>query len=1119
LVGHSLDALKTGLPTLQILHDHFPVWPLLSIDPAPYLRKDRPVDIDLALQQHRKDQEFFDKNASDWKEIRTAYLQALNAFDVQLVAPGKSVLSLQTRLLPEFETVPVEIIPHGFPSLPELQQALPKTRKDGRLRMLILGRIQAGKGQELLLQALPGLTQRVQVYLLGTGESGQRFFGLPGVDVILDYQRDELNELLASIGPHFAALLSVVPETFSFTLSELQGFHIPTIATRIGSFPDRIRHGETGWLIEPDAQALIDQVSSLCSEPEHIEALRRNLANSDPASMEDMVKSYNQLCPAPTESSHFIPAAVRLIGQQRAAAVFQQTMSNNELQKARDQSLQLQKEVKNRTEWAQKTGRQLELEQRRHTAEITRLQSMVVELGRLKHIEEQNTLILNSTSWKITRPMRAGRRVLKNFMLARAWNPLRWRWLLSQMVRNLSTLGLNGTLRRMQYSGAETVPQPDPMLDIESVGDPQPPDAFTIVSQPDVSIIIPVYNKWIYTAACLRSLSETTGKYSFEVIVIDDHSSDETAGHLSQIKGLRYFRNEKNIGFVGSCNHGAQQSNGEYLVFLNNDTQVLVGWLDELIDTLANEPQAGMVGARLLYPNGSLQESGGIVFSDGSGWNYGRGEEAERPEYQFLREVDYCSGACIALETKIFHQLGGFDKRYAPAYYEDTDLAFKVRESGLKVFIQPLSVVVHHEGITSGTDTSSGIKKHQVSNQKKFAQRWLTELESQPSSISNPDDQNSIHHASEHRLRGRILVIDATTPEPDKDSGSVRLTNLMQCCRKLGYGVTFFADNRDYAGVYTRNLQRTGIEVLYRPWLESLHDFFRDRGSEFDYIFISRHYIAVNYISLLRRFCPDARFIFDTVDLHYLREQRLAELEQSLPLRRTAQQTRRAELSVIKAADATLVVSTVEKEVLATDAPGEKIHVLSNIHEVPGCEKDFTDRQDIFFVGGYQHPPNIDAACWFVNDIWPLIHAELPHMRFHLIGSNAPERIRSLSGDGVVFHGFVESLDPFLSDCRLAVAPLRYGAGVKGKVNMSMAHGQPVVATPAAVEGMFAGHEKELLVADDAASFAREVVRLYQDEDLWNKLSVASIQNVKRHFSLDTAQESLLALFDLFQPE
>jgi GT2 family glycosyltransferase/glycosyltransferase involved in cell wall biosynthesis len=1131
LVGHSLDALRSGLPTLQILHDHFPLWPLLSVNPQPYLKADGRPDLDLALQDHMKTREFPDKDAHAWSQLHDDYLKAINEFDVKITAPGQSVLDLQNQLEPAFKSLASEVIPHGFPAMEDLSAISPRPRKDGRLRMVIPGRMQTGKGQQLLSRALPELARHVQVYLLGTGKSGEVFFGVPGVDVILEYERDELVSILATIGPDFAALLSVVPETFSFTLSELQQMHIPVIATRVGSFPNRIEHGSTGWLVETDPDALVKQVAALCDSPDQILAVRENLPGIKANTLENMLEAYNSLCPLPVSSHSFKPSEARLNQTQQATAEYQRVMAGNELQQAFKQRAELKKEVKQRTEWALETARQLNLEQKRRTEwvdrleiEINRLQDMVAErqanLHQLesdyRHISEQNAMILGSTSWKITRPLRAARRVVKNFMLARAWNPVRWPWLLSQFVRNLSTLGFSGTLQRMQYTGAEAVPEPRPTAEVESIGDTRAPESFPATDNPQVSIVIPVYNKWVYTAACLRSLLEFKGKYSFEVIVVDDRSSDETADQLSRIEGLIHLRNDKNLGFVSSCNRGAKHARGEYLVLLNNDTQVLEGWLDELIDTFESEPRAGLVGARLVYPDGSLQESGGIVFSDGSGWNYGRGEDAENPEYHFLRETDYCSGACIALKTKFFHDIGALDQRYAPAYYEDTDLAFRVREAGFKALVQPLSAVVHHEGITSGTDTSSGTKKYQVINQKKFLERWQTELRSQPEKISNPDDRSKVLDASQHRIGGRILFIDATTPEPDKDSGSVRLTNLMQCCRDLNYGVTFFAHNRDYAGVYTRDLQKSGIEVLYHPWLDSLHDFFRERGSEFDYVFISRHYIAINYVSLLKRYCPEVRFIFDTVDLHYLREQRLAELEQSLPLKRTAEQTRRSEMSVIKAADATLVVSTVEKSVLAQDAPGEKVHVLSNIHEVPGRDRDFADRKDIYFVGGYQHPPNVDAACWFVNDVWPLIHALLPELNFHLIGSKAPERVRTLSGDGVIFHGFVESLDPFLSECRLAVAPLRYGAGVKGKVNMSMAHGQPVVATPAAVEGMFAEHERELLVAQDPESFANEVVRLYQDEDLWTRLSDASVQNVEEHFSLATARESLTVLFDSF---
>jgi len=1132
LVGHSLDALRSGLPTLQILHDHFPAWPLLSVNPGPYLGADGAVDLQQAIKRHARNQEFPDKDAAAWSEIGNSYVSTLTECNVVIAAPGQSVLDLQNRLAPAFTALNTNIIPHGFPGMENVHAIAPRPRTDDRLRMVILGRMQTGKGQQLLLDALPDLARHVQIYLLGTGKSGEAFFGIAGVDVVLEYHRDELSKMLANIGPDFAALLSVVPETFSFTLSELQQFKIPAIATRVGSFPDRIQHGKTGWLIDPEPQALIEQVADLCKSPEQIETARQNLAATGSSTPEAMIKAYNNLCDIPEEVESFTPGHSSFNETQKSTALFQRTLSLNTLKKTLDQQRALEKEVKKRTKWAQETGLQLKSEQKRRKewvaqleSEISRLQNMVTEaqtelvrLGQLesdyKELQDYNALILGSTSWKVTKPLRAGRRVAKNYMLARAWNPARWPWLFSQLVRNLSTLGIEGTLQRLQYTGVDAVPEPQLTKDLESVGDPQPPEVFPHTDHPDVSIVIPVYNKWIYTAACLRSLLESTGKYSFEIIVVDDQSSDETTERLAQVKGLKHLVNDKNLGFVGSCNRGALEARGEYLVLLNNDTQVTEGWLDELIDTFEREPQAGLVGARLVYPDGSLQESGGMIFSDGSGWNYGRGGDAEHPMYHFMREVDYCSGACIALKTKYFHEIGALDERYAPAYYEDTDLAFKVRESGLKVLIQPLSAIIHHEGITSGTDTSTGIKKYQVINRHKFLQRWETELKAQPEKISNPDDRAAVLRASQHRLKGRILVIDATTPEPDKDSGSVRLTNMMQICRDMGFGVTFFADNRDYSGSYTRDLQKTGIEVLYRPWLESLHDFFRDRGSEFDYVFISRHYIATNYVSLLKRYCPEARFIFDTVDLHYLREQRLAELEQSLPLKRTAQQTRRSELSVIKAADATLVVSTVEQGVLAEDAAGEKVHILSNIHHVPGPDNGFADRKDIYFVGGYQHPPNVDAACWFVNEIWPLVHKQLPDMRFHLIGSKAPDKVRALSGDGVIFHGFVESLQPFLSGCRLAVAPLRYGAGVKGKVNMSMAHGQPVVATPAAVEGMFAEHERDVLVAEDVPAFARAIVRLYQDEELWGRLSDASVKNVEEHFSIDAARESLTALFD-----
>jgi glycosyltransferase involved in cell wall biosynthesis len=198
--------------------------------------------------------------------------------------------------------------------------------------------------------------------------------------------------------------------------------------------------------------------------------------------------------------------------------------------------------------------------------------------------------------------------------------------------------------------------------------------------------------------------------------------------------------------------------------------------------------------------------------------------------------------------------------------------------------------------------------------------------------------------------------------------------------------------------------------------------------------------------------------------------------------------------------------------VLAEDAPDASVHVLSNIHRVRDSAAGYAERKDIFFVGGFQHPPNIDAMQWFVGDIWPLILQQLPGIQFHLIGSKAPDRVRSLQGNGVVFHGFVKDLEPWLEGCRLAIAPLRYGAGVKGKVNLSMSHGQPVVATPMAIEGLFARNGVDVLVAEAAEDFAEAVVRLYRDESLWNRLSRGGMENVRRYFSVERARENLEAI-------
>ncbi|MDR7134958.1 GT2 family glycosyltransferase/glycosyltransferase involved in cell wall biosynthesis [Lysobacter niastensis] len=619
---------------------------------------------------------------------------------------------------------------------------------------------------------------------------------------------------------------------------------------------------------------------------------------------------------------------------------------------------------------------------------------------------------------------------------------------------------------------------------------------------PRASIVIPVYNQFAHTLNCLRALAEHPPQSTIEIIVVDDGSSDETEASLLQVQGLRYHRRVVNGGFIAACNDGASLARGEYLVFLNNDTVPQPGWLDALLDTFVQHPDTGLAGAQLIYPDGRLQEAGGIVFADGGGSNYGRFGAPDDPRYTYLREADYCSGAAIAIARTLFSRLGGFDTRYAPAYYEDTDLGFAVRAAGLRVLYQPASRVLHMEGITSGTDPKQGIKAYQIRNRSVFAEKWHDALKTQPPVSATLDT------AALAARRHSILVVDAYTPRPDRDSASLRLFNLMRLLREEGAHVVFFPTDLGHVGAYTGALQQLGVEVWYAPYAEPPPTWVREHGHRFDSVVVCRHHVMREWLPLLRRHAPQARVVFDSVDLHYLRERRGAELANDRALARAAQRTRELELDIIARSDATLVVSEVELQLLSQDAPQAQVEILSNLHHVQGAGRPFDERRDIVFVGGFRHPPNVDAVLWFVEEVWPRIHARRPDLSFHCIGGDTTAQIEALSTrPGVVVHGHVPDLDPYMDGVRLAVAPLRYGAGVKGKVNLSMAHGQPVVATACAVEGMHLRDGDDVLVADDPEAFAQAVLRAYDDAALWQRLADNGLRNVQAHFSLDAARD------------
>ena len=661
--------------------------------------------------------------------------------------------------------------------------------------------------------------------------------------------------------------------------------------------------------------------------------------------------------------------------------------------------------------------------------------------------------------------------------------------------------GIDGQVHGRAHDEKAPAAPVGPMLPLTSICFPEHEEV-------DVSIIIPVFNQLEYTHACLASLQAVQEQPTFEVIVVDDCSTDGTPEVMAQTRGVVYLRNDSNSGFIASCNAGAKTARGKYLLFLNNDTLVKAGWLTALLDTFKEERRAGIVGSKLLYPDGRLQEAGGIIWQDASGWNYGKADDPDKPEYNYLRDVDYCSGAALMVTKALFESVGGFDSRYAPGYYEDTDLAFKIRQAGYRVLYQPLSEVIHHEGATGGTDISTGAKKHQEINRSTFAEVWSNELAKRPANGDVTFLQRPRTASGKN-----ILVIDHHLPMPDRDSGSLRMFQILKILHRLGHRVTFLPDNLADMPPYTCELQKRGIQVVHYPYVKRVRDYLISHGAIFDVVVLSRCDFARKHVADVRMHAPQSRIIFDTVDLHYLREQREAQLTQDPDVRRKAQERQLLEDDLIKEADETWVVSPIEQQMLQENWPNKSIQLVSNIVDVTGPVLPFALRRDWLFIGGFQHKPNVDAVLFFVKEIYPLVRDRLPDTKFYIIGDKAPPEIVALASDRIIMAGLQRNVRSFFDSVRLSVAPLRFGAGIKGKINQSMAFGVPVVATSIAVEGMNLADHEQVLVADEPEDFARALIELYESEDLWKRLSQNGIRKTQELYSTDVAREKLEFLF------
>lgn len=626
-------------------------------------------------------------------------------------------------------------------------------------------------------------------------------------------------------------------------------------------------------------------------------------------------------------------------------------------------------------------------------------------------------------------------------------------------------------------------------------------------ANPTVSIIIPTYGSVDYTLACLTSIAAHPPRAVIEVIVVDDATPDSSTACLADIPGIRLVINQRNLGFLISCNVAARVAVGEFVLFLNNDTQVQQGWLDALLAPFHRNADIGAVGSKLLYPDGRLQEAGCIIWDDGSGWNYGRLDDPDRFVYNYRRDVDYCSAASLMVPRALFLRVGGFDEIYAPAYCEDSDLAFKLRAQGYRVVYQPRSRVVHYEGISHGTALTGGVKAFQVRNQAIFLARWECVL----SQEQLPNGRHVLRARDRARLKQVVLIIDHYVPEPDRDAGSRTMFCCIVAMQQAGFVVKFWPQNLFYNPGYTEALQDIGVEVAYGGGSDSFRHWLAENAEDIDCVLLSRPQVAAAFLTELQRYSGIA-LVYYGHDLHFRRLRMQAQVLGDTDVARQADEMEQLERRVWREVDVVLYPSDAEVAVVNAIEPDVTARSL-----LPYCFPDFAaprappPERTILFVGSFAHVPNQEAVLWFVERVLPLVRAHVADATLVIVGSNPSLAVLALASDAVVVCANVS--DAGLRDnyrtARIAVVPLRYGAGVKLKVVEALREGLPLVTTSVGAQGL-PGLEDVVSICKEPQDFADAVCGLLTDDALWMKRCAAQIDYAASRYSETAFRDRLI---------
>ena len=622
------------------------------------------------------------------------------------------------------------------------------------------------------------------------------------------------------------------------------------------------------------------------------------------------------------------------------------------------------------------------------------------------------------------------------------------------------------------------------------------------VENPIVSFIVVLHNSAHLSLLSLESVIANAG-VSYELIVVDNASTDETGLMLDRLQGARIIRNESNLGFGPACMQAAACAAGEYLCFFNNDALLGPTAISAALANFANA-NVGAVGGKVLLANGALQEAGNIVWSDGSTLGYGRGDDPQFPQYNFRRPVDYCSGVFLVTPRRLFTELGGFSSEFAPAYYEDVDYCMTLWQKGFQVIYEPLAVIRHYESATSGSNEFA--QSRMAEHQKKFLQKWTTVLQRHYA----PDPS----HISAARIARssaglRILYIDDRVPHRTLGAGFPRSNDILSQLVALGHHVTFSTFTFPLLPDEYSDIPR---EIELFDGLRNRAALIRDYCSSSDVVWISRpHNLHVMLTECLPSTAPRRfRLIYDAEAIfsdRILQKSKLEISDTETPLDFD-------EFELARSADTVVVVSESDRTaMLQSGVPS--VHVIGFRLSSSPTSTTFAERRTLLFVGGVHGSdnPNADSIRYFCRAVWPTVQ-NATGATFIVAGYGTDDILGDLNSPTVHVLGPQENLQPLYEAARIFVVPTRYAAGLPFKAYEAAAFGVPLVVSDVIARQMKWRDGIDYLVADNAEAFAQQCIRLYSDEGLWETLRTNALQRVIAEHGPDTFEKSVRSVLN-----